>query len=822
MGDDGMLVNFDISADTNVFSQAPKFKGGRWTDRLKAKKVAQHRAKKGPSAGATKTGAVEFNVAENSNAQKGDEAGGRNNRGSEKKINTFSRNDTSGPRQSYAALKRKREDGDSNKPKNEGAQYQQGGKDQFVSSLWTSNPTSTIAFEEPSAAAKDQAPSNAPLADGSSTFTTLGLSPILANHLTTKLFLKAPTAIQKSAIPELISGDLDAFIQAETGSGKTLTYLLPIVNRIMSLSAPPSASTPQGDDKKKFHRYSGVYAVILAPTRELSRQIMTVLSTLIHCKNGPHWIVPGMVIGGEKKKSEKARLRKGVNVLVATPGRLLDHLENTKSLDVSRVRWMIMDEGDRLMELGFEETIGKILEILEKKSLLNGSVLPVSENALPKRRVTMLCSATIKTDVQRLGDISLKEALYIKPQKKGDEEEVDGEVSKGEYGGFMAPAQLKQSYIVAPAKLRLVGLNAILKRAFVRQTATPKVIVFFSCSDSVDFHFEVFSRKPDNHKEESDSSDSEDEGVSKKEKTSSKKDSTGKEKGKDKEKPRKPKVTKNPAVSSAPFLNHNLLLHKLHGSLSQPIRTATLHSFTHTKAPAILFCTDVAARGLDLPNLDLVVQYDPPFARDDHLHRIGRTARAGREGKAVMFLLPGPEEGYVDAVLKKGIREGQLIRVDLDEVIKKGFGEKTDKKREWEDKATEWHLDVERWVQEDKHAQQLAAKAWGSHIRAYTTHTSEEKSMFNHKALHYGHLAKCFGLRDKPGNIKVPTVGGESARKGSAADIAAKIAGKKGKKRALDPDDIAEVPGKDAMKKMRKIAQSMERKWGMSSEFNLG
>jgi len=275
-------------------------------------------------------------------------------------------------------------------------------------------------------------------------------------------------------VPELLSGDSDAFIQAETGSGKTLTYLLPIVDRIMRISASS--------------RQAGLFAIILAPTRELSRQIYTVLQTLIHCKNGPHWIVPGQVTGGEKKKSEKARLRKGMNILVATPGRLLDHLEHTESLKVDKVRWLVLDEGDRLMELGFEEDIHKILNILN-----SGSNLPNStqDESMPKKRITILCSATMKTNVQKLGEASLKEAIYIKAEKTGE----NGEVGVHGSEKFLAPAQLRQSYIVAPAKLRLVGLNAVLQRTFIRPTAHPKVIVFFSCTDSVDFHFEVFTRK---------------------------------------------------------------------------------------------------------------------------------------------------------------------------------------------------------------------------------------------------------------------------------------------------------------------------------------
>ncbi|KAG0635569.1 P-loop containing nucleoside triphosphate hydrolase protein [Tuber brumale] len=789
MADDGMVVNFDITPDAFT-TVIPKFEGGRWKDRLKAKKAVEHRAKKR----AIET--AEFNIAQTT--------------------------PTAASEITATAVKLKRGD---EKPKQKPA-LQAVKTGEFVSSLWTGNPeVKSAVTSDKGEEGKANQPSNAPLADGSATFTTLGLSPILANHLTTKLALKTPTAIQRSAIPELLSTDSDAFIQAETGSGKTLTYLLPIVNRIMGLSLSPPSASQDSESVAKQTRHSGLYAIILAPTRELCRQISTVLSTLIHCKNGPHWIVPGAVSGGEKKKSEKARLRKGINILVATPGRLLDHLQNTESLEISRVRWIVLDEGDRIMDLGFEETIGSILGILEKKSKLpkTGEDTTGWKNkvGLPRRRVSILCSATMKANVQRLGDISLQEALYIKAEK--GYEDVGGGSKSGEEG-FQAPAQLKQSYVLIPAKLRLVGLNAILKRAFIRQTTSPKIIVFFSCSDSVDFHFQVFSRlleddsdtQPPKPLKPTESSRGSEKHSTKPHVPETKPNPSGKSV--------KQPPQNNPAIANTPRLHPAALLHKLHGSLPQPIRTSTLHSFAHTTSPSLLFCTDVAARGLDLPNVDQIIQFDPPFSRDDHLHRIGRTARAGRAGRAVMFLLPGPEEGYVDAVLKKC---GSPIRVDVDEVFKKAFGREgtNEKKREWEDKATEWQLEVERWVLADKAVMDLAKKAWGSHIRAYTTHVAAEKGIFNHKALHYGHFAKSFGIRDAPGDIRVPGssgTGGGKGRGNAAGSATTATSAKAGAKRSLDMEDSPGNASLEAVRKMRKMAFSMQMKKGMASEFNIG
>src|SRR4051794_17455732 len=176
--------------------------------------------------------------------------------------------------------------------------------------------------------------------------------------------------------------------------------------------------------------------------------------------------------------------------MVATPGRLAEHLDNTKVLDIKDVRWLVLDEGDRLMDLGFEDEIQKIVRKLDERQKDTG--VP----GLPTRRTTILCSATMKMNVQRLGEISLKDAILIKAEATADGGESRGAAdAKTTKTGtsFSAPAQLKQSYTVVAAKLRLVTLTALLKRTFARKGSVMKAIVFVSCADSVDFHFEAFT-----------------------------------------------------------------------------------------------------------------------------------------------------------------------------------------------------------------------------------------------------------------------------------------------------------------------------------------
>jgi ATP-dependent RNA helicase DDX31/DBP7 len=678
-----------------------------------------------------------------------------------------------------------------------GSALNRDGTSGVISSLFTFNPASKTTFEDSVEESEPAKPSNAPLTEEMANFTSLGLSTRLAAHLSTKMDMKAPTAIQKAAITQMVDDDSDVLIQAETGSGKTLAYLLPIVQRIMAMSTKDV----------KVHRDSGLFAIILAPTRELCKQIAKVLENVLRCAP---WIVGTTVIGGEGKQSEKARLRKGVNILIATPGRLADHLQNTEVLKVHTVRWLVLDEGDRLMEMGFEEEIKGIVERIRRRTLVVDKANTLELKALPSRRVTILCSATIKM-VQRLGEISLEDAVHIKADpSEEDAAKNKADNTEGDDEAFSAPAQLKQAYAIVPAKLRLVTLSAILKRAFARRGSVMKAIVFISCADSVDFHFSLFSREPE---------------------VEAAAEAKGSEKEKaPKEAPtvKKTDLTKDTVALGTAFSNNTnpVVLHKLHGSLPQNIRTATLKAFMESAEPGVLICTDVASRGLDLPNVDYVIEYDPPFSADDHLHRVGRTARAGRDGRALIFLLPGVEEEYV-SILASGYRDGKkaLVHNTAEDLIRKGFGGTG---REWEQRATDWQLDVERWTLEVPKRLEMARSGYQSHLRAYTTHVAKERHIFNFESLHLGHLAKAFGLRDKPGSIKVPgarpakmTKADRSvaARKAKRGEVEDKVEGERVRKQRKLELDAPAIDVDSAAKRMR---QKMKEHMAVASEFNIG
>ncbi|KAL1605642.1 ATP-dependent RNA helicase dbp7 [Nothophoma quercina] len=837
MADDGMLLNFSIP-ESGIIAK-PSIKGGNWKSRLTAKKAAQNWhtkatarlngevvPKKAQEGKGTDVNRTELGPRTRRVSKSPEPAGNAERPLKRARVSgDFKSRDTE--RTQRTAPSDFRPQSNHSAPKQfqerQEAPTKKGNK-QIISSLFTYNPTSTTKSQPIERTKEDDAPvepSNAPLDPELESFTSLGISPALAAHMLRKMGMKAPTAIQKAAIAQLVKDDSDAFIQAETGSGKTLAYLLPIVQRLMELSANMKKRKDAGDEA--VQRSSGLFAVILAPTRELSKQIALVLEKLLGCA---HWLVATTVIGGEKKKSEKARLRKGINILVATPGRLVDHLEHTEALDVSNVRWLVLDEGDRMMELGFEQDMQKIIGQLNLRMRAHKegrSAIP----GLPGKRTTVLCSATMKMDVERLGQISLKDAVHIKANPADRDENA---VEEREDQGFYAPAQLKQSYAVVAPKLRLVSLLAYLKRTFARKGSVMKAIVFISCADSVDFHFDLLTSnldgdKPDSTKEESTDKDADDAEKKDKKKSVAQVD------------PTKLVVTH----AESPILSpktHTVTAYRLHGSLQQSLRTSTLAHFTKNSEASVLIATDVASRGLDLPNVDLVVEFDPAFARSDHLHRIGRTARAGRDGRACIFLQPGCEEGYVD-ILKSDRKDNEagvhIVRQDADDILNKGLVTTGIVERgAYMEKATDLQLAVERWALADPKRLEAARRAYQSHIRAYATHIADERIYFDIKSLHLGHLAKAFALRERPSGMKVPGLrtgaGREDKRPAKIRgekkmDGASRKADKVPPKKGIQDLDLPLGADEEESAKMRKAVRAKEkfmRHAGMASEFNLG
>ncbi|XP_070108082.1 ATP-dependent DNA helicase DDX31 isoform X7 [Equus przewalskii] len=361
-------------------------------------------------------------------------------------------------------------------------------------------------------------------------------------------------------------------------------------------------------------RSDGPYALVLVPTRELALQSFDTVQKLLKPFT---WIVPGVLMGGEKRKSEKARLRKGINILISTPGRLVDHIKSTGNLHFSRVRWLILDEADRILDLGFEKDITVILNAV---------------NAECQSRQTVLLSATLTEGVTRLAGISLHNPVSISVLDESHDQsnpkgkavlEVSPPRTSDELDSFAIPESLDQHVTLVPSKLRLVSLAAFILQK-CKFEKDQKMIVFFSSCELVEFHYNLFLQTLLS--------------------------SSG-----------------APAPGQLPSASTRLKFLRLHGNMEQEERTAVFQEFSHSKT-GVLLCTDVAARGLDLPQVKWIVQYNAPSSPAEYIHRIGRTARIGCHGSSLLILAPSEAE-YVNSLASHKINVSEIKMEDILSVL---------------------------------------------------------------------------------------------------------------------------------------------------------
>ena len=464
-----------------------------------------------------------------------------------------------------------------------------------------------------------------------SSFEGLGVSPGTAAHLAS-LGFTSPTPVQAAVIPALLAGR-DALVRAPTGSGKTLAYLVPLVDAL--------ASGP------RMPRSAGTRALILLPTRELATQVGSVLGALLRRYA---WLVGGTLGGGENRAHEKARLRKGVAILSATPGRLLDHLNNTSSFVTAACAWLVLDEADRLLDLGFEATVASIAGKLGGGGEGGG---------VRTKRQTVLLSATADARVAALGGAARMApgALWVGAlgSKGGDGDggpdagaapggDAAAALRPGQKVGTAAaragaaggradlaevPAGVTQRAALVPARARLAALAGLLlsrtgaDAASAGHPARPdpddpgrppvppgRVLAFFSTCAGVEAAHGLLTR-----------------GVSAATARRGGAGGAGEEEG-------------------VPLLGTSIPLLKLHGGMAQPDRAAAFLAFARAPGGAALLATDVAARGLDFPRLAAVINADPPTSVADYAHRVGRAGRAGEAGEAITLLLPA-EAAYL-------------------------------------------------------------------------------------------------------------------------------------------------------------------------------
>jgi ATP-dependent RNA helicase DDX18/HAS1 len=417
------------------------------------------------------------------------------------------------------------------------------------------------------------------------------------------------TEVQARTIPPLLLGR-DVLGAAKTGSGKTLAFLIPCVELM---------------HRAKFMPRNGTGTVVISPTRELALQIYSVARDLMRHHTQTH----GLVMGGANRRTEAERLVKGVSLLVATPGRLLDHLQNTKGFVYRSLACLVVDEADRILEIGFEEEMRQIVRLL------------------PKDRQTMLFSATQTTKVEDLARLSFKRRpLYVGVDDAGAEATREG---------------LEQGYCVVAADKRF-----LLLFTFLRKNAGKKVMVFFSSCASVKFH--------------------------------------------------------------ADLLNYiDLPVEAIHGKQKQAKRTTTFFDFCQASS-GVLLCTDVAARGLDIPAVDWIIQYDPPDDPKEYIHRVGRTAR-GRSGRGRALLMLLPQELAFLRYLK-------AAKVPLNEYE---FPP---------NKLANVQSQLERLVEKNYYLHTAAKEAFRSYILAYNSH--QHKDTFDVHALDLKAVARSFGFAAPP------------------------------------------------------------------------
>ncbi|KAM2456007.1 hypothetical protein PS1_015935 [Malus domestica] len=419
------------------------------------------------------------------------------------------------------------------------------------------------------------------------------------------------TQIQARAIPPLLIGK-DVLGAARTGSGKTLAFLIPAVELLYNTHFAPR---------------NGMGVVVICPTRELAIQTHAVAKDLLKY----HSQTLGLVIGGSARRGEAERIVKGVNLLVATPGRLLDHLQNTKGFIYKNLKCLVIDEADRLLEANFEEEMKQIVKIL------------------PKDRQTALFSATQTKKVEDLVKLSFRK----------DQKPIYVDVDEGR--SKVTNEGLEQGYCVVPSAKRF-----LLLYSFLTKNTSKKVMVFFSSCNSVKFHSELLRYV-------------------------------------------------------------NVECFDIHGKQKQQKRTTTFFDFCKAEK-GILLCTDVAARGLDIPAVDWILQFDPPDEPTEYIHRVGRTARGeGATGKALLFLIP---------------EELQFIRyLKAANVPVKPYDFNEKKLKNVQSK-------LEQMVQNIHYLNKSAKEAYTSYLLAYNSHSM--KDIFNVHRLDLQAVAASFCFSNPP------------------------------------------------------------------------
>lgn len=564
------------------------------------------------------------------------------------------------------------------------------------------------------------------------------LSPSILTFLSQPPYaFPSPTPVQSTTIPLFLTHH-DVFVRAVTGSGKTLSFLIPVCEMILR--------------RTSLLKKNQIGGLILEPTRELARQTYTVCKDLCaSCGiSEPLLLVGGG--GGDRKGSSNASshlvasdlqqfAKLQSDIVIGTPGRVEDVFTRYDNIDVSELEVLILDESDVLLDMGFEVTLTSIL------------------SRLPRMRRTGLFSATNTSGVKKLcvksgmrNPVVVDVSVSAKQLKSSENNESEQQLAKKDRSQQATPSSLTNYYIICPLDEKLSRLLS-----FLRQHSQEKVIIFFLTCACVEYYSAVL------------------------------------------------KELKPPCKGYE--------YESLHGKLVQKRREKAMERFRQRKcgqtdddngdtvnAGGALLCTDVAARGLDISDISWTIQFDAPVDPSSYVHRVGRSARAGRTGKSLVFLTR-KEEAYVDFLRLKKVPVNELPD---DEVCKPPSEEDSDndedekvekdpikaKKEDANKDANESSSAVEKkiikssagpdvfvpdvlpsirkLILKDRDLLEKGTKAYTSYIRAYKEHQCG--FIFRFASLDLGVLATSFSLlrlpkmpelRDKLGKINFKPAGPE-------------------------------------------------------------
>ena len=457
------------------------------------------------------------------------------------------------------------------------------------------------------------------------------------------------TPVQAATIP-MFSANKDVVVDSVTGSGKTLAFVIPIIEKL--LSERRSSGSPQG---KNAH----FFALVLAPTRELSNQIYSVIESFLEHypdTQSNNTIRAQLLIGNSKQSIRDDMdqyLETKPQILVGTPGRVLDFVQNQR-VRTQDCGMVVLDEADRLLDISFIEDVEKILRLL------------------PKQRRTGLFSATIASSGNNVFRTGLRNPVNIKVKTK---ERATTAISTN---FTTAPSSLSFDYVVMKPEYKLLQLLHILG-----SYRFAKSIVYFATCTSVTYFYSLINY-----------------------------------------------LRTNPETKH--LFNEDTSFFSLHGKLETTSRLKTLQRFTDNLGSSVLLTTDVAARGIDIAGVDLVIQIDPPTDVDMFLHRCGRTGRLNRVGKAVTFLNSGREEDFVGFMEVKNL---YMNRAD-DQLLASDETLGLD--------STQFYNVVKTWLLQDRARFEHAVKSYVGFIRYYSKHSA--KSIFRLASLDYVSLCKMYGL----------------------------------------------------------------------------